>query len=1006
MTAQPGPKVFTIPPGQAFVDALARGILADHRQADDPFALTRVTVLLPTRRAVRALRDSFRRLTEAVQETPVLLPVIQTIGDVDEETLSLSGTSRPDLTLPPAIGGLRRQLMLSQLVKRWHDRDQDTAAKALPLDQAMRLAADLARFLDGLDTEEADLTRAKDLAPERFAAHWQKTVDFLSLLTEAWPAILTEDGAMDPIKRRGALIDAVVETWRAAPPPDPVIAAGSTGSIPATARLLKTIAGLPKGRVILPGLDCAMDETDWEALDPSHPQYGLKHLLGVLDLQRTDIPLWPGVRPEDGPAARIRLINTALLPAGSTDGWMAAKTDVTPDAVAGLERIEAPNQAAEARLIALRLREALDVPGQTAALVTPDRGLARRVTQDLRRWDIQVDDSAGVPLSLTPPALFLRLIAEAHAQDLAPVPLLSLLKHPFSRLGFSRARYTRLISQLERRVLRGLRPAPGLDGLKQAIGKRADGHADLMDLADRLQTAFSPLTALTEADETSLADWAMAHARAAEHLASEDPALDGKGAERLWAQDAGNALSVFLSEMLEEGGILPVARARDYAALFTTLTEGRVVRPATGLHPRLFIWGPLEARLQQPDLVILGGLNEKIWPEDPGIDPWLNRPMRAELGLSPPERRIGLAAHDFAMASAAPRVILTRSEKADGTPQVPSRWLLRLENLLKGAGLIDKDAGVDHLAPDQPYLAWADSLDTGPPVARAKPPAPRPPVETRPKGLSVTRIEALIRDPYTIYAQYILGLRPLDPVDRRPDPRIRGDILHDVLHRFTAQHPDDLPDDAFHQLEALGLEAFRPYFRWPGVRTFWWLRFEDAMGWFVDEERRWRREAGVAALEVDGRLSFDIGQGFTLRARADRIDRMADGSYAILDYKTGTPPSVKQVETGLNPQLPLEGLIASQGGFDGLTGGPVSCLRYLKLSGGREPGKAVDPAKEESDATALIEDVQAGLMRLLRDYANPDTPYLSRPRPKFLKYAGDYDHLARVKEWSVPDEEA
>ncbi|MGF1454782.1 MAG: double-strand break repair protein AddB [Alphaproteobacteria bacterium] len=1003
MTTQPA-ALFTIPAGQAFLPALVKGITARwYRTTDDPFALTRVTLLLPTRRAVRVARSAFQDWAAQTGGGVVLLPRIQPIGDVDEDDLLATDgpTGATDLDLCPEVPDLRRRLILAQLIQRWQTARAPGRDRGIAPGQAARLARDLGAFLDEVQTAEADLAGLKTLAPDRFAVHWQHTVQFLSILTDAWPAVLDEQGVMDRQIRRARLIDALARRWEASPPTDPVIAAGSTGSVPATRRLLQVIAGLPEGAVVLPGLDRGIDSDVWASLEDSHPQYGLRDLLDAFERMPDTVPHWPGAEDRAPRQRRLRLINEALRPAGTTDGWLQVKDGIAPpEATRDLHRIDAATPAEEARAIALILRETLETPERSAALVTPDRMLARRVREELRRWRIDVDDSAGDPLMTTPPAVFLRLTANALKADFAPVPLLSLLKHPLCRLGLDVGRRDYRVGLLDRSVLRGLRPKPGLEGLKTALPDRLrdrDGAPlpqaeDLADLVDRLAAAFAPLTALADGAAYDLSAWALAHASVGEALARSEAENDG--AERLWLGDAGDALAAVMAELTGDGSFAEAITVTDYPALFESLIETIVVRPARPRHPRLFIWGPLEARLQQTDVMILGSLNEGTWPDDPGADPWLSRPMRYNLGLPSPERRIGQAAHDFSQLCGAPTVYLTRAEKVDGTPQVPSRWLLRLENLLKGAGQADA------LAPSADYCALAQALDRPDTVARSAEPRPKPPVEHRPTSLSVTEIETLIRDPYAIYAKHVLRLRPLDPLDQAPGPRERGIFVHDLLERFVATHRDTLPDGALEALIAEGERSLSHILTDPAQRTFWGPRFRQAAHWFFETERAWREKAAPLAIEVAGSWSVPDTDGFTVTGRADRIDRLS-GGYAIIDYKTGQPPSRKEVEAGLAPQLALEALMVGAGAFENVPAGPVAWLRYVPFKGGRSADKPGDIAVGEDTVSQLSYDAAVGLGQLIRQYGRPETPYRPRHIPKHETSKGDYDHLARVKEWSV-----
>ncbi|MFQ5958008.1 MAG: double-strand break repair protein AddB [Alphaproteobacteria bacterium] len=979
------PTVSTIPPGVPFVDALAAGILARH--GSEQLDLARVTMLLPTRRACIALRDAFLRGSGG---GALLLPRIMPLGDVDaDEAEPGAEEAFADAEVPPAISDLRRRLLLTRLVLIG-------GGDFARVDQAARLAGELARLLDQVETERLSFDALAGLVPDDYAEHWQKTLAFLRIVTAEWPGVLAERGLIDPGARRTLMLERLTERWRAAPPADPVIAAGSTGSIPATADLLAVVARLPAGEVVLPGLDRDADDATWEAIDESHPQFGLKRLLDRLEVDRDRVADWPlaeGIAATH--PARAEVLFTALRPAATTDAWRSASPPADA-ALAGIERIDCPGPQEEAGVIALTLRAALDGDGRTAALVTRDRALARRVAAELRRWDIEVDDSGGQPLADTAPGSFLRLTAALVTEGAPPLALLAALKHPLAAGGLKPGAFRARVRAFEHAVLRGPRPGAGFEGVAAALKSAETATPALRRWFDRLAEAARPFAALIGEANAELEALARAHLAFAERLAASD--TDG-GAERLWRGDAGEAAAAFFSELVEAAEELPPLPGRDYAAVLDGLMEGRVVRARYGRHPRLHIWGPLEARLQHADVMVLGGLNEGSWPPEAVADPWMSRPMRARFGLPAPERRIGLAAHDFVQCAAAPQVLLTRAQKVEGAPAVPSRWLARLDTLLAGW---ERGARRDAEAP---WLGWQALLDRPKreEEERIAPPAPRPPLDARPRRLPVTAIETWRRDPYAIYARYILGLEPLDPIDADPGAAERGSFIHDALDRFVRAFDEALPDDAYDRLVAFGREAFGDALARPDVWAFWWPRFERIARWFVDSERE--RRAGLAGLwsEVRGARSFDGPAGrFTLSAKADRIERHADGGLVVIDYKTGGTPSKADVRLGLSPQLPLEAAIAAAGGFDGVPAGDIGALAYWRLTGG-EP---VTEVVEFDDATALAEAAADGLARMISAFDDPETPYHARPDPGKAPRFSDYGHLARVREWSDAGEES
>jgi ATP-dependent helicase/nuclease subunit B len=948
--------------------------------------LSDALLLVPTRRAARSLQDAFAEACGGA----ALLPRIRALGDVDEEELTFDPG---DEVLVPAIAPLRRQLLLASLVQRWGE----GRGSPLPFAQAMTHAAGLAQFLDEAVTHRCDLSKLKSLAPDEFAAHWQDVLTFLGIVVDEWPKQLVAERAIEPAAARDQRLRALASALAAAPPRAPVIAAGSTGSIPTTAELLKTIAQLPTGAVVLPALDTHLDDDAWNALDAGHAQFGLRQLLANLGVERDDVALWSPLPAEhEAHEARVRFISEALRPPPATDAWrdlIETEGEALAHALDGLALIEAQNPREEALAIAIALRETLEVPGRTAALVTPDRGLARRVSAELTRWGIAIDDSAGRPLACTPPGVFLALLARAAANGFPPVALLSLLKHPLAAGGQSRSQFRRRVRALEYRHLRGLRPGRGLEGIAARLTKDAD--AELKHGLEKLCSILEPLSAAMETSRAPLADLVRAHAKSAEQLAET---ASEKGAFFLWRGEAGEAAANLIVELMRDGEDIVLDDGRHYAELFFELAAKRAVRPRYAREKRLAILGPLEARLLDFDLIVLGGLNEGAWPREAATDPWLSRPMREALGLEPPERRTGLAAHDIASLAASRSVLLTRSLKQSGAPTVASRWVMRIQQLAKGLGLEQK------LAARNDLLTWARAIDKGEPAPRAHRPAPTPPVALRPRQLSVTEIELWLRDPYAIYAKHVLRLKPLEPLDPEPGPSERGRAIHSALETFLRAHPDALPEDAVDQLIKISEESFAANGASNAVLALWRPRFARAARWFVSEHARRRQEIAQSIAETSGKLELDGPAGpFTLTGRADRIDLFADGTASIIDYKTGGVPSDPQIEKLLAPQLPLEGAMLLAGGFGDTRATRLRKFVHIKLSGGDPPGDVIEA---RADAMSKAIEVRARLTDHIAQYDNERTGYRSREMPERVTDKGDYDHLARVAEWSrVEDDE-
>ncbi|MFT6580275.1 MAG: ATP-dependent helicase/nuclease subunit B [Alphaproteobacteria bacterium] len=983
--------VFTIPPGCSFVDALAEGLLAE--SGGDPFGLVDYTILLPTRRACRALRDAFLR---AGGGRAMMLPAMRPLGDVDEDELALGETpALDDLDIPPAMTPLRRRLLLARLVRQF--------STDIAVDQAVRLAAELERFLDQVQTERLSFDQLASLAPEEFALHWRRTLEFLTILTKHWPDLLENENAIDGADRRNRLLEVQTNAWRAAPPTGKIIAAGSTGSIPATADLLALIAQLPNGRVVLPGLFRAVPAEDWEIIQKTetHPQFNIARLLGRLDLHPDAVADWPLSTPRYRTmAARANLMVELMRPAETTDAWAALKANdadgISGSALDGVTRIDCADAAEEAGVIALLLRQVLETDGKTAALVTPDRALARRVAGALRRWDIEIDDSAGTPLSASAPGGFLRLSALMVISDFAPVALLSALKHPLAACGRNPGAFRDAVRKLERRLLRGPRPGPGIAGLRakfDAATAKMNGAAreTVSDVLDDIETRTAGFAAALQNAESPFSTLLDAHIEMVESLAETD---DENGAARLWAGEGGDVASGFVAQLREAIVLMDDAPGRRYEALLETLMAGHMVRPRHGGHPRLAVLGLLEARLQHADLIVLGGLNEETWPPAANPDPWMSRPMRAQFGLPLPERRIGLTAHDFVQAFGAPEVYLTRADKVDGQPTVPSRWLSRLDAVLRGLDAEDA-LGV----PPSPWRRRRLAIDQPRAVTRIHPPEPRPPYDARPRQLSVTRIETWMRDPYGIYARYILKLRALDPLEADPGAAERGMFIHEALDLFVRENPGAVPPNAFNLLLACGRRAFGPALSQPAVWAFWWPRFERIAAWVVETERRRRPLLRASYTERKGTLSVKgLREPFVLTAKADRIDQLADGGIEIIDYKTGAAPSARDVGLGFSPQLPLEAAIVEAGGFGEIPGEAVHALTYWLLSGLAKPGEEKS-VKVQQGELSRAEEALEGLERLVASFDNPDTPYAAVPRPSQAPRFNDYAHLSRRLEW-------
>lgn len=982
--------LWRLPAGVNFAQSVASVLLKRAAESSDHgLSLPDTLLLLPTRRACRTMKEAFLRASAGA---PLLLPRLMALGDLDADDMQLSGLSSFGdglLTLPPAIDPLRRQLLLAQLVGRLHG--DWTTAHCIAMSQA------LARLMDDMTLEGIAPDGLDGLADE-LSAHWDITLSFLKQVFAAWPAILADEGVLDPSQRLIALLTAQTKLWQAQPPAFPVIVAGSLGTLPAIQTFMKTVQALPRSEVILPSL-CSSQESAgwWDEIDSTHPFKSLKALVKTPD----EAALWPAQDPLVAPARRA-LLHTALLPAASTALWSDLPQKLKDSCAQGTEGLmlaELPTEQAEALTIATFLRAALDAPTRTAMLVTPSRDLGRRVAAELQRWGVVISDSAGTPLLKTPSAIFLRLLLKL-AADFSPASLLAVLKHPLAGTGLAPADCRRRARALERKHLRGISRSalPDFDALSALLAT----EEELRVWSQHLQTLLHPLTTALQAKTQSLTALLETLVRVAESVASTTPPTEASnGAARVWRGDDGRALADWVASVLQAAKDFPPIPTRHAPEALVELMAGKQVRSQIGQHPRLSILGPMEAQLQQADWVVLGGLNEGTWPAPPKPDPWMSRPMRKRLGLKPTDERIGQQAHDFYTLAAAPYVLITRATRQGGTPTVPSRWLQRLENVLSSLSLS---------APHTKGEAWAalaSQLDRTHDQTPAIEPRPCPPVAVRPKRLSVTDVEKLQIDPYSIYAKHILRLLPLDDLEPMAGAAERGILYHAIAKRFVQTTQHVWPDDPFAHLMALA-DAEMSALHLDGEKNIWRPHLEKMAHQFIAAEVAHRATGATPlAQETKGRMSLTLADdtAFTLTAQADRIDLMPSGALAIIDYKTGSIPTPTDRLAGYSLQLPLEALIARHGTFAEVPAArDTEVLQYWQLKGSTVKSVVSNfistSMQKETTQDTLIQEAQEKLHALLNSYQNLATPYLCEPDLQHTNKFSDYRHLARHAEWA------
>ena len=967
MTAQKA-HVFTIPPEQPFALTLARTLLDEY--GDDFVGLSTVRILLPNRRSCRAMADAF---LVAQNGKPCLLPCLFPIGDVNEDELSLMDVfDTPDQDISPAIAPLERQMILSRLIQQQRP--------TLPPAQVFALSAQLGALIDDVHTEGLDWKTLPDLVPADLAQHWQITVEFLSILFENWPHILAERGLIDPANRRNRVLNHYAAMLRREQNGTRIIAAGSTGSIPATRDLLKTIAYLPQGQIVLNGLDTTMSETDWTTLPETHAQFYLKNLLDHIGVSRPQVKTWSIQSASNMPRSHF------LQACVTTHSDGTKTSNILSQATQNIEIIETAQPQQEAKIIALKIREALEQPDISILVVTPDRQLGQRITAELGRWSIQTNDAAGTSFLQTRLGLWLQATATLLTPDAQAVALLSVLHHPLASLGYASADYTRHVRWFERYVLRDPRWQGTLTNLISVTQTRianipTEHQAPLLELAQQI---LKPLENLSRQPQQTLQEWLTIHIELAQQLAATDIVT---GEDRLWQSDVGEDLATALQELRLKADLNPtLMHAVHYVDFITKYLRMNVYRPRYPMHPRINILGPIEARLQSADLVILCGLNEGIWPRETPHDPFMSQPMREAFGLSPFARRIGQAALDFYLLAHSPQIVMTYSQMRDGMQVAPARWLQQMQVVAQKHGLT--------LPKGEDWIALAEQLDAPSVITPQDRPRFAPPLTVRPRQASISDIELWRRDPYAFYAKKILRLYALDHPEEDAAARDWGNVVHILLDDAMRQPTFQLAGwqtKVRQTLDGLAL----PVDLW----VQWQQRLQDIGYWLNDN----RLITGRAYSEINGAYKFDA-LNFTITGRGDLIDVIGD-AVIISDYKTGgAARSKNELLSGYAPQLPFLGLMAEQGGFGGVTPKQVIELRYIGIT-----GKAAEPVtvrNYDSDVKTILSRNLTHYTRLIQHFDTANSAYIAQPHPAHTHRYNDYAHLERVQEWSHAEGES
>lgn len=955
--------LYTLPTGVSFLDYFVDGIL--DRYGAEPLILSQIHIFLPSKRACHQLTPLFyQKYIEKFGKKTLFLPRLIPLGEIALDHIEINDQEfLNDFNVKPAISPLKRQFILAHLIFAWSKQQQIGLHH---FDQAFTLAQNLANFLDQLQSENIPLSKLQTLVPSLYAAHWQVTLDFLMIVSNHWPNILEENQKLDPIARRNFLFSALIQLYETSPPSYPVLITGSTGTFPMTAHLMKQILTLPQGHVILPGLDLDMDDNDWQQVKhhPTHPQHQLARLCHQNHWDRNNINIWHGTQKSTFQSA---FLSSLFNPNGKYTLLSSEHLDFLDK----ITYLNCQDHTEEANVIALILKQANINPLKKSVLVTGDRDLVRRVKASLARWHLDVDDSHGTPLIQSQAGQFLLGLLDLIQHNFESIHLLNFLKHPFLYPETSL-----FLENLEQIALRGAYSYT----LSEIILKMTPDYPEAVLFLKKIQETTKELHALLCKESTDLKHLIETHLKAAIAFAND----------KLWDDDAGLALSQFYKNFLKDAQDLPAFDPQSYTNLLRQFFDKEVFRPKQ-FEASIAIWGTIEARLQNVDLVILGGLNEGSWPPEIKGDPWLNKAMRANLDLPPIERRIGLSAHDFCQAFGTQEIYLTRSERIHGSPQFPSRWLLKLENYLETLGLKHK------LQSKTPWKEWASLLDAPIESITITPPAPKPSFELRPRALSATQIETLLRNPYAIFARHILKLKQLDPIQQEPSPAHFGNLVHNILENFQKNHIGLLAPEDIGKLLLLGTQKLKELTLPPDLLFFWEPSITSILKWFFDEELKRRVFVKSSLLEHKGIINLPLFKGdFTLKAVADRIDLYNNGQVEIIDYKTGQLPLQKDMLLGFSGQLLIEALIAVKNGFNFNMNADQLQLSLWRLKAKNDKAE-IRTFKE--NLNILLPNIAAHLINLLNYYDDPNTPYLVHPIPEKAPTYDPYRHLSRIDEW-------
>ena len=467
------------------------------------------------------------------------------------------------------------------------------------------------------------------------------------------------------------------------------------------------------------------------------------------------------------------------------------------------------------------------------------------------------------------------------------------------------------------------------------------------------------------------------------------------GIDRLWSGEEGEAFSNFISELNLSsealGNINPIYYQKFLSSL---LQEKNLIRKNID-HPRLKILSPIEARLLNYDIAILGGFSEGFWPPHTPNGPWLNKQMRKTLGLPSLEHRSGQTAHDICQALGAQQILISRSHKRNDEPCVPSRWWYRLQLVLDNWEYKEnsEDPSIfKHL------VDWSNKIDKPKDQEYCSPPKPKPSIENRPRSLSVTEIGTLVRNPYEIYVKHILKISPIEKIGVEPDHENFGIFLHQVLEKYISNHHKNTTSLEKRKEALLSLAekilSLKPFPHW--IKTLWLSRLKIISEWFL--KKSLSKKVIEIFSEVKGSYTTQTKEGeFTLIGRIDRLELLDQKTLKIIDYKTGTPPSEKNIRNGYEPQLTLLALITIYGNLENiyLQTKELSSIEYWHIHGKKEGGEV----KRIRMGMKEIEEQHSLFKEFIEKYQNPNQSYFCQINDKLISRFDKTEHLSRREEW-------